>query len=144
MPSIPVPTLSTSGFVETLGEKLDRLLAYFCVSESNQSDLFRYKVSSLSGLVAEYGDEPGSLCSAMKNTLTDYFSHYFDQVEVDVTYKYDNEKQQAGRYSLFTDLVAKDSESGERRHLFREIKMNGSLFLAIAKINDDGIKDREI
>lgn len=144
MGTIPVPTLSTSGFIETIGEKIDRLLAYFCTSEGNQSELFRNRVASLSHLVAQYGDSPSDLCDAMRDRLTRYYGNYFDNVEVNVTHEFDNKEQQAGRYSLFTDLSVRDYETGEVRHLFREIKMEGSLFKKIAIINSDGLKDKEI
>ena len=43
---VPVPSLSEQGYVYSTGDKLDRLLSYYLLSDNNQSEIFKGSVVS--------------------------------------------------------------------------------------------------
>lgn len=82
--SNPVPSLSSSAWVTEPGEKADRLLSYFFLSEHLQSNLYAGNVASLPHIIKTYGHDELALTSSMRDTLTTLFQRYFDEVDLDV------------------------------------------------------------
>jgi len=83
--SAPVPTLSSSGWVVELAEKVDRLMAYFFVSDHSQSNIYEGHVVSLPYIVQSYGNDDSSIRTAIQQNLNVLLGRYFEQSTVDVT-----------------------------------------------------------
>lgn len=80
-----VPTLSSSGFVTNTPEKIDRLMAYFFLSEDSQSTLYAGNITSLPALIQKNNSETFVLEQATRDALTTYLSRYFTGVQVQAT-----------------------------------------------------------
>ena len=83
--SAKVPTLSTSGWVEDIAEKADRLMSYYFVSDASQTTLYLGKITSLPLQIQRYGQDDYGLRQAVQAELTQLFGRYFDAVQVEVT-----------------------------------------------------------
>lgn len=82
--NIAVPSLSVKGWVKTIPEKCDTLLAHFYASDVNQSLLYPKQVANVQGIIQRNMHDIPGLCQDMRSRLEQYFSRYFDQVIVEV------------------------------------------------------------
>ena len=81
---IPVPTLSTQGWVSDPVSKFDFLLAHFFVSDYNQTFLYKDHVTSLPRIIEKHGSDMVSVIDSLKTLLSSYLAKYYDSVDVDV------------------------------------------------------------
>lgn len=82
--TIPVPTLSSSGWVTEISEKADRLMSYFFVSEASQSLVYAGRISSLPEIIQLHGHDELQLEAAMRDVLRTYLERYFTAVDITV------------------------------------------------------------
>lgn len=125
-----VPSLSTQGWLTTLGEKADRLLGYFFASEYSQSVSYYGRISSLPYLVAIYKSKPTDLKSAINNSLTTLLSSFFEKVLIDVRVEADDESQT--KYTIY--LSTKIIDKGKTYELAHLINIKDSIVAKISKI----------
>jgi hypothetical protein len=85
MSNLFFPSLSEDGWVVSTQQQADYLLADFFASDYSQTQLYLDKVSSAAYVIYKtQGDIIGTK-NLLQNTLSDYFSRYFLNVNVDVT-----------------------------------------------------------
>jgi hypothetical protein len=83
--AVQVPSLSASGWVGNISEKLDKLVGYFFVSDYSQSHLYKGSIASLPNIIKECAENQSLLISQTTKVLTNLLRPYFDRVQVDVT-----------------------------------------------------------
>jgi len=83
--AVQVPSLSASGWVGNISEKLDKLISYFFLSDFSQSHLYQGQISSLPNLIKECADNRSLLRSETKRVVMNFITPYFDTIQVDVT-----------------------------------------------------------
>ena len=126
----PVPSLSASGWVTEVGEKADKLFAYFFLSEYLQSNSYKGSVASLPHLIKKYGHDELQLVSMIRETLSRLFEAYFDKVEVDVHVKPENE-------STFGIVVSSMVEQdGVPYNIAKEVAIQDSVIVDIMNANN--------
>lgn len=84
-PTIPIPSLSSNGWVTAQAQKADLLMAHFFASDALQSYLYINNVSSLPYIVEQAGDDIITLTQQLRLTLEKYLGRYYDLVDVDIT-----------------------------------------------------------
>lgn len=72
-----VPTLSSYGWVDSVTEKIDYLLAYFVHSDAEQDSIYTNYITNLQALVQKYYDKPVDLANAIQGKLSSYLERYF-------------------------------------------------------------------
>lgn len=80
-----VPSLSAKGWIKTIPEKCDILLAHFYASDINQSFLYAGHIANVQGIIQRNMHDIDGLCQDMRESLEQYFSRYFDQARVSVS-----------------------------------------------------------
>lgn len=104
MPSNILPTLSISGWVTTISEKADRLLAYFFEADGLQSSLYRDKVYSLPYIIKNFSGDAHAITQEVQSQLSMYLRGYFDNVEIQSDYEIDeNGKVNIKIYARLTE-----------------------------------------
>jgi hypothetical protein len=83
--AVQVPSLSASGWVGNISEKLDKLISYFFLSDFSQSHLYQGQIASLPNLIKECADNRQLLRSETKRVVMNFINPYFDTIQVDVT-----------------------------------------------------------
>lgn len=81
--TIPVPTLSTLGFIDDSSNKFDRLLSHAFVADHNQTLLYPGRITSMQRVFQKNGDKLDNLVTDMRNTLSEYFSKYYTSANVE-------------------------------------------------------------
>lgn len=84
--AIPIPSLTSAGWVTSLPEKADSAVAYYFTSDKSQSrDTFGNNVTTLAQQIQQYGNDELSLTTFVTEQLQAYLSRYFDTVTVNVS-----------------------------------------------------------
>lgn len=81
---IPVPTMSTLGWVTDPASKFDFLLSHFFLSDYNQTYLYKGYVASLPKIIETNGNNIDGAIYDLRSSLNNYLTRYYDQVEVEV------------------------------------------------------------
>jgi hypothetical protein len=90
---IPVPTLSTQGWVTDLSGKIDMLLAHYISSDAEQSNTFKGNISNLQFIVETYSGDPLGTSDAIARSVQNYLGRYYQNVMADAKYSLTNEKE---------------------------------------------------
>lgn len=82
---IPVPTLSDLGWVTNPTVKMDKLLSHLFEADVIQSYTFKGSVSSIQGIIAQYGHDINALVAQLRSKLEKYLQAYYDVATVELT-----------------------------------------------------------
>lgn len=126
-----IPTLSAKGFVTTIVDKAERAIAYFCVSQYSQTNLYRGNVITLPWLVQRYGSDALEMRNQLQSALNNYLNRLFDEAQVEVVVDDDSEA-----ISLDTKIIVIDE--GTRYDLGYIIRTTNNKVLDIFDINNQG------
>lgn len=88
--AIPVPTLSTQGFVQELSSKIDFLLAYFVSTDKAQSNTYSRAVVSLQSIVEAYSGDPLNTAAEITNAIQTYLGRYYEAVNANASVELDD------------------------------------------------------
>lgn len=83
--TIPVPTLSASGWVTSPAEKADYLMAHFFSSDQAQTYFYPGNAFNLQGIMQAYSRNIPELIRELEQRLSAYFGRYYDTAKFEVT-----------------------------------------------------------
>lgn len=115
----PYPSLSTSGWLNSIAEKADRVLANFIATEENQTNTFRGQVTSLIYLIREHPEDMESLENDVRKSLLRLFEKYFEMVEVEVSTKLPDEFN-TDKINISVDITV--GQDGKKYNVGKEIR----------------------
>lgn len=131
--NVEIPSLSSSGWVVEVAEKLDKLLGYFLVSEKSQSFMYDGSVASFPAIIQNNTERPDALAEEARSTLVNLLSRYFDAAEVDAV----AEALDPNRPDLIDlSLDIRVFSNGQQYYAAREISLINSKVANIATINN--------
>lgn len=131
--AVQVPSLSASGWVGNISEKLDKLVGYFFVSDFSQSHLYRGNVASLPYIIKECTENQSLLLSTTTKVLTNLLRPYFDRVQVDVTATVEDPNK-PGEITLMVDATV--AQDGVTYSVGKELQIINSKVVAIFDANN--------
>lgn len=134
---VPVPTMSTQGFVTDLAGKLDFLLAHFFLSDYNQTQIYPGSIQSFHELVQRVGGDVEKLMPLLQRAVTTYLTPYYQTVQVEVTSKTPLDLDPALRIEMFMDIALSDVNGGVGAYK-RLLVADDSKMSQIIKINNEG------
>lgn len=128
-----LPTLSITGWVSGIAEKIDRMLANYMTSQYTQTIYHRGYVKSLAYTVQKYYNDPGNLANALKVDIENLLKGFIDYVYAEVTYK---EHEKTARYDFNIDITF--SHAGYTWSHVKRLKVEDSKFEMLVDINNTG------
>lgn len=128
-----VPSLTATGWLTENKERADHLLAYYITSEYSQTQHYPGKITSLPYHVQQFGSNPTRLRDRVESDLAQYFSRYFDSVDIRVNTTLPNEDDPE-RINLQIDVIVVDQ--GKRYSLGRLISIQNSKVSEIINLNN--------
>lgn len=132
---IPVPTMSTQGFVTDLSGKLDFLLAHFFLADYNQTQLYPGRVTSLPELIQRCGGDASQAITLIQRALQDYLGAYYPSVQIDVAPSSPLDVDPSIRVELIIQIAINDGDSvGSFKRL---LQATDSKMSKIIKLNND-------
>lgn len=90
---IPVPTLSTQGWVTDLSSKIDMLLAHYVSTDAAQSNTFNGNLSNLQNTIEQYSGDPLSTADAIAREVQRYLGRYYENVMAEARFSLTDEKE---------------------------------------------------
>lgn len=99
-----VNTLSDKGYVESTKTMLARLLAYYILTDAEQSYCFKDKIISLSKSYYEFINQPEAFKERISRDVETLLSNYFEQVSVEVEVRYNSSESKAD-IGLFAEVL---------------------------------------
>jgi len=130
-----VPTMSTSGWVESISEKADRLMSYYFVSDFSQTHLYPNEICSLPYQIQQAGHDRQALQRLMSDNLQRYLGRYFESADISVRTD-DINPLDPNRTQVTVNINV--VENGERYNLGRLINVVNSKIAEIIDINNFG------
>ena len=131
--TIPVPSLSPSGWITDIAAKADALMSHFFESNKSQSYIYNNNVSNLQWLIEQYGSDSIDLTTQMTSTLEKYLGRYFDLVTVTVTSD-DNAKNLSGSVTIKIHCLV--TQGGVQYSLGKLLQISNSTVTKIFDINN--------
>ena len=80
-----IPTLSDKGFITTLPETVDYILAYFFETDALQNYLYSNSNTCFAGILSQYPTDMIGLQSALQTALEVMFNRYTDNTVLDIS-----------------------------------------------------------
>lgn len=132
---VPVPTLSSSGWVTALHEKADLLLSHLFAADLTQSFLYDGQVTSIQGIVEQYSNDPVKLSGAMQDAVTKYFTRYYSSPIVETTL---NDIDPATTNGVNLNIWIQVVENGQTYSLGAILNVVNSKFTVVTNIINRG------
>lgn len=132
---VPVPTLTLDGWVTSGINKADYLIAHFFESEKSQTSLYGNSVASLQWVIQNNQGDIILTCQAIRETLSEYFSKYFSNVNITVTHKQDPPESSQYLVSIYLSFV---DDKGQNHTLDRVFTLLNSKFKLVTDLNNIG------
>jgi hypothetical protein len=134
--TIPVPSLSTAGWVVSPQQKADLLMAHIYESMNNQSYTYRGKVTSIQYVIEQHAADIPGTCQAIQNAMENYLSRYYDRATVQVV---SDDTVSGNQSSLISLLVyAQVVENGVTYPYSGLIQASNSKFIKAVTLNNTG------
>lgn len=130
----PVPSLSPKGYLTSITEKLDALMAHFYASDANQDHIHSGTISNLSIIVKEAGHNIPKFKADLQRTLEDYLGRMFDRVSVQVDDDIDTNDSNRVTVSYGIEV----SQAGVRYDVAHQLSLVDGKFEKITRLNNTG------
>lgn len=130
--AIPVPTLTTAGWVTAPADKADALMSHFFEAEKSQTFLYGSNVSSLQSLVEQYGNNPTNMTQELRSALEDYLGRYYTGAIVNINIYDDG----TPRYEL--RVYVQVTEDGKQYSFGKLLQVNNSKIQKVVSLNNEG------
>ncbi len=132
--AIPVPTLSTSGWVADLAPKIDTLLAHFISTDYEQSNVYRDSITSLQYIVEQYSGDPLGTGEAIAQAAQRYLGRYYENVVCDARWTLEDEKE--SQTTVKITLSLNFTEDGKSYTANRLLTYFNGKFKSIVTVNN--------
>lgn len=134
MDIIPVPTLSTQGWVKDLSSKIDFLLAHFVSTDQEQSNVYKDHLSNLQYLIEQYTGDPLSTADAIARTVQIYLGRYYENVIAEARFSLVDEKE--SQTTVKITLSLNFTEEGVNYTANRLLTYYNGKFKEITEVNN--------
>lgn len=135
MPSNPLFTLSRKGLLRGVGERIDRVMAYYLASSPSQNELYA-NVVSLSDTIQKSNSDPTYLKTNIASDLQNLFSPIFDSVTVNVAVTDTSTFDHSNRLTITADIIV--YEGGVPYSVGKELTTVNGIFQRMVDYNNTG------
>lgn len=134
MDIIPVPTLSTQGWVKDLSSKIDFLLSHYVSTDQEQSNVYKPHISNLQYLIEQYAGDPLSTADAISRSIQTYLGRYYENVIAEARFSLLNEKE--SQTTVKITLSLNFTEEGVNYTANRLLTYYNGKFKEITEVNN--------
>lgn len=130
----PLASLSAKGYIYSIVEKTDRLMAIFFASDTHQDYIYEGSISNLSIILQESGNDILQVRERLRSTLERFMGNHYDTVVVMVLD--DTETNFSSRINITISITV--TEEGERYDVANLLTLIDGKFEKITKLNNTG------
>lgn len=131
------PSMSDRGFIKGPAEKADQLLAWFFVSDAQQTYLYQGSVRNVQDLMQRFGNNIPAITQEMQAALEKLFQAYFDTAIVQVTNNDDPAVNPTGQITL--RISAEVTQDGVSYSVNELIQSVNSKFIRVTNYVNTGV-----
>lgn len=131
---IPVPTLSTQGWVRELSAKIDYLLAHYFSTDEKQSNVYAKSMSNIQSIIQNHAGDPVSTADAISRSVQTYLGRYYENVVTEATYSLDDEEE--SETTIKITLALQFTEQGVVHTANRLLSFYNGKFKEITEANN--------
>ncbi|BAW19259.1 hypothetical protein [Ralstonia phage RP12] len=132
--AIPVPTLSTQGWVTDLSSKIDFLLAHYVSTDQEQSNVYKNNISNMQYIVENYSGDPLQTAEAIARSVQTYLGRYYEQVIAEARFVLDNAVE--SQTTIKITLALNFTEDGISYTANRLLTYFNGKFKSITEVNN--------
>ena len=99
-----IPTLTASGWVNSIAESVDYLLSYYFTTYKSQSYIHKDSLVSLQYTIEKYSQDKYGLLDKIKKDLEYMLSKYFVITNIEAKIKTDGEFNSSERYEIYISI----------------------------------------
>lgn len=131
---IPVPTLSTQGWVTDLSSKIDFLLAHYVSTDQEQSNVYKDNISNMQYIIENYSGDPVQTAEAISRSVQTYLGRYYENVIAEARFALDNAVE--SQTTIKITLALNFTEGGASYTANRLLTYFNGKFKAITEVNN--------
>ncbi|BAW19545.1 hypothetical protein [Ralstonia phage RP31] len=132
--AIPVPTLSTQGWVTDLSSKIDFLLAHYVSTDQEQSNVYKNNISNMQYIIENYSGDPLQTAEAIARSVQTYLGRYYEQVIAEARFVLDNAVE--SQTTIKITLALNFTEDGISYTANRLLTYFNGKFKSITEVNN--------
>jgi len=134
MAVIPLPMLSSIGWARAPADKADGLMSHTYESDMFQSYIYNGNITSLQGIIEQFGHDIPKCCREIERAYTRYFERYYDSASVQCVEAAETEATSETHLRFYCSVV----EEGKEYVIARLIVSKDSKFQRVIKLNNEG------
>ncbi len=127
------PSLSEDGWITSPERTADYLFSNFFVADYSQTYMYPGMIASLPWILQSTQGNISDAMREIRRTLSAYFAHYFESVEVNVDEVVNQEQPSKVHLSLYVKFI---DNSGQERVLGKILRLNDTIVEKIIEINN--------
>lgn len=131
-----LPTLSPMGWVTDPLDKLDMLWCHFFEADAGMSYLNPQQTHNIQNIFGHYRNDPLQFVMKLEQALDDYFKAYFEEVNVQVIDKSEEEGSPSMNVTVVVRLAV--TENGKAYTMDQLVNYRDSKFKVILRRNNYG------
>lgn len=135
MAKMVIPSLSSSGWVGSLIEKIDVAMAHFFTTDYNQSVVFAGNVTSFPYINAMYGNDEVQIVDQTRKQLEAFLLRYFDTATFTVTAK---QMPSETDHRLVLTVSGTVTQDGKEYSVGKSVEVANNRLVQILSLNNFG------
>jgi hypothetical protein len=134
---IPLPTLSTFGWVKNPAEHVDFALTHMFYADKFQTSLYGNNITSIPWILEETSGSIDQATVSMRQAINNYLSRYYDSVKVNVSTVEENSETSSTkiRMSLEISIV----QNGIEYQVSRLVSLINGRFKEFINLNNNTV-----
>jgi hypothetical protein len=133
-PVKPIGTLSAKGYVHSIVEKTDRVIAHFFASDAHQDYIYEGQIANCAILLQECGNNILQFRERLRSVLERYLENLYDSATVQVWD--DSDTNLSDRVNV--SFAVQVTQGGERYDVANLLTLINGKFEKITKLNNTG------
>ena len=129
---LTLPLLSSDGWVAQSPTLIDRVFAYFLLSDYSQTALYPNNITSLPYLIQQNSDIE-SLQTTVSTALTALYGRYYS--ETDINIRIEPDTVNSAKQTIYVGVSVTD-DTGKETTLEKAVTIKDSKVIAFANINN--------
>jgi hypothetical protein len=132
--TIPVPSMSTQGWVTELSTKIDLLLSHYISTDYDQSNCYRGNLSNLQYIVEQHSGDPLTTADEIARSIQSFLGRYYENVIAEAKFELENPTE--SQTTVKITLALNFTEEGVSYTANRLLSFFNGKFKAITEVNN--------
>lgn len=130
---LSVPSLTSAGWIRSIPEAVDAIMAYYFESDYNQSTVYAGTISSVQYDIEQTSHDISATVARLRRSLEQLFSRYFPEGANATVTANDTPDNQTGAINITLDVIV--TQDGKNYAVSAALAVNGTKFTRFNNLN---------